>query len=105
MNLPNFNRRRRRLQPITFVPVEKAFKPQIKVRATRDLSGWADRERRVRWHIGAGREGCMDEDKAREFATKGYIEIVEGVVRPVSEAEAEAYFSQMTVIGPGAPRG
>jgi len=96
--LPNFNRRRRKLEPVTFVPVERAFKAQVKVRATRDISGWADRERRVKWTIPAGRVGCLDADKAREFEIKRYVEIIEGEVRPVSEDEAAEILSTVTTI-------
>lgn len=103
--LPNFQRRRERLEPVTFVPVDRAFRPQVKVRSLRDLSGWASRRQRVKWHIGAGRIGCMDEDKAREFATKGYVEILDGRVKPVSEAEAEEFLSTVTVLNIGASNG
>ncbi len=98
MNLPNFIRRRRRLEPVRFIPVEKAFKAQVKVRATRDLSGWVDRDRRVKWQIPAGREGCIDEDVAREWHAKGYVELVEGVVRPVSEDELAEMLSSVTTV-------
>ena len=100
-NTPNFDRRRWRAKPVTFVPVSRAFKAQVKVRATRDLSGWADRDKKVKWEIGKGSIGCMDHDHAREFAAKGFVEIVEGEVKPVSEAEMEEFLSQVTVIGVG----
>jgi len=93
--------RRRDLTPVRFVPVERVFQPQVKVRALKDISGWANRERRVKWSIGAGRIGCLDADKAREFATKGYVQIVEGKVEPVSEDEAEEMLAQVTTIGLG----
>lgn len=86
---------------VKFVAVERAFKPQIKVRATRDLNGWANRERGVKWSIGAGRIGCIDEDKAREFAAKGFVEIIEGNVKPCSEDELAEYASQVTVVSIG----
>lgn len=105
IHLPNSSRRRARLEPVTFVPVSRAFKAQVKVRATRDLSGWASRDKRVKWHIGHGRVGCMDEDKAREFAVKGFVEILDGEVKPVSEQEAAEFLSHVTVIGPGAGNG
>jgi len=103
MNL--FARRRRRLEQVRFVPVERAFKPQVKVRATRDLSGWANEDRRIKWHIGAGKIGCMDADAAREFQVKGFVEIIEGDVKPVSEDEAAEFLSQVTVIGLGGSSG
>ncbi len=100
-NVPNFNRRRRKLEPITFVPIERAFKPQVKVRATRDISGWASRDRRVKWEIPSGRVGCIDEDVAREFQIKGYVEILDGSVRPASEDEIAEVLSTVTTISLG----
>lgn len=93
--------RRRQLDPITFVPVERVFKPQVKVRATRDLNGWADRARRVKWNIPAGRIGCIDADKAREFQIKGYVEILDGDVKPASEDEIAEVLSTVTTISLG----
>jgi hypothetical protein len=90
---------------IKFVPVERVFKPQVKVRATRDLSGWANREKGVKWHIRHGRIGCMDADKAREFAAKGFVEILEGDIKPVSPAEQEEFLAQVTTISVGGPGG
>lgn len=101
MNLPNFQRRRRALQPVTFVTVERAFKPQVKVRATRDLNGWADRDRKVKWSISHGRVGCIDADRAREFEAKGYVEILDGTVKPVSADELAEMQSTVTTIGLG----
>lgn len=105
MRLPNFERRRRKLEPIRFVPVERVFKPQVKVRATRDINGWADRDHRVKWHIAKGRVGCLDEPVAREFEVKGYVEILDGRVRPVSEDEAAEFLSTVTVLNLGASNG
>jgi hypothetical protein len=105
IGVPDFKRRRWKLKPVTFVPVSRAFKPQIKVRATRDLNGWADREQKVKWHIPTGSIGCIDAETAREFAAKGFVEILEGAVRPVSEAEAAEFLSQVTIIGPGVSSG
>lgn len=101
MHLPNFQLRRERLEPVKFVPVDRAMRPQVKVRALRDLSGWASRRQRTKWCIGAGRVGCMDEDKAREFAAKGYVEILDGKVRPVSQDEADEFLSTVTVLNIG----
>ena len=93
--------RPRVVQPITFVPVEQVFKPQVRVRATRDLNGWADRHKRVKWHIPSGRVGCLDADKAREFQIKGYVEILDGEVKPASEGEIAEVMSTVTIIGLG----
>jgi hypothetical protein len=88
-------------KPITFIAVERVFKAQVKVRATRDLNGWADREKRVKWQLGHGRVGYLDEDKAREFAIKGYVEILDGTIKPYSEDEAAEVLSTTTTIGLG----
>lgn len=100
-------RKSRDLRPVTFVPIEQAFKPQVKVQAVRDLSGWVggDKRNRVKWEIGKGRIGCIDADKAREFAAKGFVRILEGKVEPVSEDELAELLSQVTIIGPGASNG
>jgi hypothetical protein len=97
--------RRKPDRPVKFVTVEQAFKPQVKVVATRDFSGWADRQRRIKWHIGKGKIGCIDEDKAREFAIKGYVEILDGTIKPYSEDEAAEILSTVTTIGPGVSNG
>ena len=99
--IPSFRRRRERAIPLTFVPVERVFKHQVRVRATRDLNGWADRRKRVKWHIAHGSIGYLDEDKAREFQIKGYVEILAGEVKPVSPAEAEEFLSTVTTISLG----
>lgn len=105
VNLPNFGRRRERLEPVRFAPVSQVFQPQVKVRALKDISGWANRRRRIKWSIGAGRVGYLNEDKAREFSIKGYVEILDGKVKPVSEAEAEEFLSQVTVLDIGVSNG
>jgi hypothetical protein len=103
--------RKPELKPVKFVAVERAFKPQVKVRATRDMSGWVDRGektgRRVKFHIGKGRIGLMDAEHAREFAAKGYVEILEGgeQIKPVSEDEAAEILSTVTTISLGEPNG
>lgn len=86
------------IQPITFVPVERAFKPQIKVRALRDLNGHVDRDRRVKFHIGSGRIGFIDEDTARIWQAKGYVEILDGTVKPVTPDELAELTSKDSTI-------
>lgn len=86
------------VRPITFAPIRKAFKPQVKVQALKDLNGWANRERRVKWHISKGSVGCIDADKAREFQVKGYVRIIEGEVEPVSEDEAAEMLATVKTI-------
>lgn len=86
---------------VKFVPVERAFKPMIKVRATRDLNGWANKSRGIKWHIGNGRIGMLDEETARQFMAKGFVEILEGDIKPVSEDEAAEFLAQVTTINVG----
>ena len=93
------------IQQVKFVAVEAVFKPQVKVRATRDMTGPVPGASRTQWRIGAGRIGYLDEDKAREFQAKGYVEILDGEVKPVSEDEAAEFLSTMTTIGLGDPDG
>lgn len=92
---------RRAYEKVTFVPVERVFSPQVKVRAKHDLSGWADREKGIKWHIPTGRIGYIDEEKAREFFVKGYVDILDGTIRPVSEDETAEILSTRTVLSLG----
>lgn len=91
--------RRKQERPITFVSVMEAFQPQIKVRFLKDVSGWASRDRRVKWSIGAGKVGTLDADKAREFQAKGYLEILDGTVKPVTQTELDEILATVTVVG------
>lgn len=101
-NLPNFERKRRRMEPVEFVPITKAFKRQVQVVANRDLNGYLYPGSDKKWHIPAHRPVWIDEDKAREFQAKGYIEIVGGKkIKPVSPDEAAEFLSQVTTIGMG----
>jgi hypothetical protein len=93
------------LTPVKFVTVERAFKHEVKVRAKQDLSGWVDRKRRVKWFIPAGRIGYMDHDKAREFSIKGFVDVIEGTIKPASEQEIAEMQAQITVLQAGQPRG
>ena len=93
--------RKPELKPVKFVAVERAFKPMVKVRATRDTSGWVNRERRTKWSMRMGQVCYLDAEHAREFQIKGYVEILEGgeQIKPVSEDEAADILSNVTVIG------
>lgn len=104
MNLPNFSRRQARAArgPVRFVSVSEAFEPQIRVQALRDLNGWVDEGRGVKWHIGKHQLGMLNERKAREFEVKGYVRILDGSVEPVSEDEAAEILSTVTTITLGA---
>jgi hypothetical protein len=82
-----FRRLVRRGDPerVRFVTLERAFKPrratrpQVRVRALRDLNGWVNRSRKEwgKWSLPAGGVGRLDEEKAREFARKGHVEILD----------------------------
>lgn len=97
--------RRKPERPIKFITVEQAFSPQVKVCATRDLNGWADRQRRIKWSIAKGAVGCMDEEHAREFAIKGYVQILDGTIKPYSEDEAAEILSTVTTLTLGDANG
>jgi hypothetical protein len=96
----------RELKPVRFVPVERAFKPQVKVRALVDLNGWVHpRRERIKWSISAGQVGCLDADTAREFQAKGYVQVLDGEVKPVSDGEREELLAQTSTVTLGVPNG
>jgi hypothetical protein len=101
-NTPNFEAKRRKLEPVTFVPAEQFFKPQVKVQATRDINGWADPKRRVKWSIAAHSIVYMDTDKAREFQIKGYVRVLDGQIEPASDDEVAEILSSVTTLSLGA---
>lgn len=98
----NIDAARRRAQPVTFLPVEQVFSPQVKVRATRDINGWADRKRKQKWSIAAHSVVYLDHDTARAFQVKGYVEVLDGTIEPVSEGEAAHILSSVTNLSLGA---
>ena len=100
VNLANFALRRRKLRPITFTPGEQVFKPQRMVRMTRDVSGWVSERDRRKWELSYGKEYAIDEDKAREFAIKGYC-IPIGWEVEASDDERAEILSTVTTIGLG----
>jgi hypothetical protein len=89
--------RRAALKPITFQPVN--WQPQVKVKFTRDVNGWLDRDQRVKWHFAAGSTAMIDEQHAIEFIVKGYA--TGELPRKVSDDEAATLRSVITVIGMG----
>lgn len=101
-NTPNFDARREKLRPVKFVPAEQVFKPQVKVQATRDINGWADRKKKVKWAIPAGSVCYIDSDKAREFQIKGYVRILDGTVEAASDDEVAEILSTVTTLNLGA---
>ena len=101
-------RRRREREgrpPVKFVTVEEAFEPMIRVRALLDISGWVNRERGIKWSISKNEIGMLSQDAAREFSIKGYVEILDGTVKPVSEDEAAEMLSTVTTVSLGGSNG
>jgi hypothetical protein len=88
-----------------FVTPAQAFKAQVKVQFTRDCSGWVNRERGIKWHAAKHKVVTMDEEHAREFAVKGYVLILDGTVKPVSEGEAEEMLQSVSTINLGGLHG
>jgi hypothetical protein len=97
------------IQPIKFVTVERVFPHEIKVRARSDVSGWVDRGKKsgkpVKWSIGAGRVAYLDHKTAREFIAKGFVDLVEGEITPLSEQELAELRAEVTRVSLEAPRG
>jgi hypothetical protein len=91
---------RRRAKPLKFVTPSEAFEPQVEVRMLKDVTGWVDRGRREKFHLGAQRTYMVDEQTAVEFITKGYA--AGELPREVSEDERAEIRSVMTTIGVGA---
>lgn len=92
------NRQRKEaLQPITFQPAN--WQPQVKVTFTRDVNGWLNRDKRIKWHFAAGSSHMVDEQHAVEFIVKGYA--TGDLPRSVSEDEKAELRSVITVIGMG----
>jgi hypothetical protein len=89
--------RKESLKPVEFQPVH--WQPQVEVTFTRDVNGWLDRDRRVKWHFSAGSTHMVDEQHAVEFIIKGYA--TGTLPRPVSEDEKAEIRSVITVVGMG----
>lgn len=83
-------------KPVTFVSAKDAFKPQVKVTMTRDVNGYVNRARRIKWHLAAGQTYYVDEEKAVELIVKGYAH--GELPRAVSDGEREEFESQKQVI-------
>ncbi len=96
------------LQPITFLPVKKVFRAMVSIEVNRDISGWASREKRQKWHMGAGTTHIIDEDKAREFVAKGYASFTDPMYaerHPISADEVDEHAATMAIITPGGSNG
>jgi hypothetical protein len=67
-------RQKAQLEPVVFVPVQKAFTPMRRVTMLRDVCGWVnnDSTTRRRWHLNTGRSYSLDAEVADEFIVKGY---------------------------------
>lgn len=89
--------RRQTLKPVTFEPVD--WQPQVRVTFTRDVNGWLDRDRQVKWHFAAGTTHMVDEQHATEFIIKGYA--IGELPRFVSLDEQAEIRSVITIIGLG----
>jgi hypothetical protein len=89
--------RRRAMTPVTFQPVH--WQPQVRVKFTRDVNGWLDRDRSIKWHFAAGSTHMIDEQHATEFIVKGYA--TGELPRFVSADEQAEIRSVMTIIGLG----
>ena len=85
----------------TFVTPAEVFQPQVEVFTTRDISGWANREKGIKFHLQAGKSYCVDADTAREWQVKGYVHIVHGEVKPVSADEKAEILSTVREIKVG----
>lgn len=101
-----FRRRRSpaaELEPVTFVPVYRAFKPQAPIRMLMDVTGYVGFSKGKaggkKWQLRAGKTYAIDEDKARDFVAKGYAEYVYQPRRPISELEAEEAKGSVSRIG------
>lgn len=90
-------RQHRELHPVTFAQVD--WQPQVKVKFTRDINGWLDRDRSIKWHFAAGSTHMVDEQHAVEFISKGYA--TGELPRHVSDDERAEIRSVMTTIGLG----
>lgn len=99
VNLPDFARRRLKLEPITFAPVQRVFKPQREVTITRDLSGWVDRRRRVKFHLPKGWHGYIDAETADQWIVKGYAK--GQLSRTYSDDERAELLADVTVLNLG----
>ena len=92
---------RRRERPIKIIKPEDAFQPQTAVTMTRDVNGWIDRRRGLKWHLAAGRTYFIDQDRAAEFITKGYAN--GELPRDVSDDEKAHWRAEQTTISLGEP--
>ena len=90
-------RQHRELNPITFVPVN--WEPQVEVTFTRDVNGWVDHGKRLKWSFAKGSTHMVDEQHAVEFIVKGYA--TGTLPRSVSDDEKAELRSVMTTIGLG----
>lgn len=103
LNIPSFGRKRALLEPVQFVPISKAFEPQVEVVMHNDVSGWLKKKSdRLRFSFSAGKRYTISEAKAREFVAKGYASYVDPRNDDISDDERAEFKSQVTVLSLGA---
>lgn len=91
--------RREVLKPVTLQAVN--WQPQVAVKFTRDVTGWVDRDKGLKWMFKAGTTHLVDEQHAIEFIVKGYA--TGTLPRHVSSDERAEIRSVMTTIGMSNP--
>lgn len=97
-----FAKKRKLLEPVFFLPVERAFSPQVEVHMHQDVVGWVkDKEDRARYQLKAHRKYTIDEKHAREFVAKGYASFVTPQPPITDDERAEAQ-AQITTLSLGA---
>jgi hypothetical protein len=89
--------KQRRFRTVEFVPVRRAFTPQVEVTFNKDVAGWVNQAEGKRYSFSAGRTYMVDEDTAVNFIVKGYAR--GELPRPVSDDEAAEIRSVMTTVG------
>lgn len=72
-----FARKRKLLEPVYFMPVEKAFSPQVQIHTHQTITGWVKgKEDRARYTLDANKVYAIDEELARKFVARGYASFV-----------------------------
>lgn len=102
-NIPNFNRLRLKAKPTQFVSPGDFFEPMVAVVAQKDVSGWVDRDKKIKWSMSYGRKYHLDRKTAREFMVKGYVYGPQDLTDDVSDDERADILSNVTIISVGRP--
>lgn len=101
--LNGIQRRLRDFRPVTFAAVSDAFKPEVTIRFKKDVSGWVNRDRKIRFHFNAGRTYMVDRETAVQMIVKGYA--TGELPRQVSDDERADIRSAMSTISLGGDDG